>query len=404
MVKTIKASERCKNLKSPIRDIGYLAKEVQKTGKKIYFFNIGDPNKFDFYTPRHMKEALKKAVENHNYYSESEGDRELIEAIIKEEKKKNNISITNEDVIITNGVSEGLQFLLNAIIEPGKGDEILIPGPSYPIYIQATKFAGGIPITYKLDEEKNWEIDVDDLRKKISVKTKLICIINPNNPTGSVTNKKTIKEILNIAAEFEIPIASDEIYDGLIFDDVEYKNVASLADDVPVIILNGFSKNYLATGWRCGYIYFYDKNNKLSEIKEAIKAQARQRLSACTPIMKACAKAFEDKSHLTEVNRKLRERANFSYKRLNKIPNISTKKPSGAFYIFPKIDLNGIWKNDEEFVKDVLINTGIVFVQGSGFDPVYGKDHFRSVILPPISLMEEAFNKLENFMKEKVRR
>jgi aspartate/methionine/tyrosine aminotransferase len=404
MVKTIKASERCKNLKSPIRDIGYLAKEVQKTGKKIYFFNIGDPNKFDFYTPRHMKEALKKAVENHNYYSESEGDRELIEAIIKEEEKKNNISITNEDVIITNGVSEGLQFLLNAIIEPGKGDEILIPGPSYPIYIQATKFAGGIPITYKLDEEKNWEIDVDDLRKKISVKTKLICIINPNNPTGSVTNKKTIKEVLNIAAEFEIPIASDEIYDGLIFDDVEYKNVASLADDVPVIILNGFSKNYLATGWRCGYIYFYDKNNKLSEIKEAIKAQARQRLSACTPIMKACAKAFEDKSHLTEVNRKLRERANFSYKRLNKIPNISTKKPSGAFYIFPKIDLNGIWKNDEEFVKDVLINTGIVFVQGSGFDPVYGKDHFRSVILPPISLMEEAFNKLENFMKEKVRR
>ncbi len=404
MVNTIKASERCKNLKSPIRDIAYLAKEVQKTGKKIYFFNIGDPNKFDFYTPRHMKEALKKAVETHNYYSESEGDKELIEAIVKEENEKNKISITNEDVIITNGVSEGLQFLLNAIIDPGKGDEILLPGPTYPIYIQATKFAGGIPITYKLDEEKNWEIDLEDLRKKISVKTKLICIINPNNPTGSVTNKKIIKEILNIAGEFEIPVASDEIYNELIFDDVEYSNVASLANDVSVIVLNGFSKNYLATGWRCGYIYFYDKNNKLSEIKEAIKAQARQRLSACTPIMKACAKAFDDKSHLTEVNKKLRERANFAYKRLNKIPNISTKKPNGAFYIFPKINLNGIWKNDEEFVKDVLINTGIVFVHGSGFDPIYGKDHFRSVILPPISLMEEAFNKLENFMKDKVRR
>jgi len=404
MPSKIKASERCKNLKSPIRDVVYLAKEVQKTGKKIYFFNIGDPNKFDFDTPEHMKEALKKSVESHNYYSESEGDEELIEAIVYEENKKNNISITNEDVIITNGISEGLHFLLNAIIEPGRGDEILLPGPTYPVYLQATEFAGGIPVTYKLDEERNWEIDVDDLRRKINVKTKLICIINPNNPTGSVTNKKIIKEILDTAAEFEIPVVSDEIYDKLIFDDIEYRNVASLANNVPVIILNGFSKNYLAPGWRCGYIYFYDENNELKEIKEAIKAQARQRLSACTPIMKACVKAFEDKYHLYEANKKLKERANFAYKKLNQIPNISTKKPSGAYYIFPKINLNGIWKSDEEFVKDVLINTGIVFVHGSGFDPIYGKDHFRSVILPPISLMEEAFNKLENFMKEKVRR
>lgn len=397
----ISASERCKNLKSPIRDLVYIAKNLEKQGKKVYYFNIGDPNRFDFDTPQHMKEALKHALLYANYYEDSEGSIELIEAIVKEESRKNGIKINKEDVIVTNGVSEAMQFLLNAIIEPNRGDEILIPGPSYPIYIQATRFAGGIPISYKLDEDNEWQIDLDDLRKKISVKTKLICVINPNNPTGSVTERKIIKEVLDIAGEFGIPVASDEIYDELIFDNVDYSGVASLAKDVPVIIMNGFSKNYLATGWRCGYIYFLDEKNVLEEIKNAIKAQARQRLSACTPIMKACAKAFDSKEHLKTVIKKLKERANFAYEKLNSIDSISSVKPKGAFYIFPKIDLRNRWKDDNEFVIDVLKNTGIVFAPGSGFCEVYGKGHFRSIILPTIEVMDEAFTKLQKFIEDK---
>ncbi|MEM5861260.1 MAG: aminotransferase class I/II-fold pyridoxal phosphate-dependent enzyme [Candidatus Aenigmatarchaeota archaeon] len=396
----ISASERCKNLKSPLRDISYIAKKLEQEGKKVYYFNIGDPNRFDFDTPQHMKDALKHAILYANYYEDSEGSKELIEAIAKEESRKNGVKIEEDDIIVTQGVSEAMQFLLNAIIEPNRGDEILIPGPSYPPYIQATRFAGGIPVSYKLDENNDWEIDLDDLRKKINVKTKLICIINPNNPTGSVTGRKIIKEVLNIAGEFGIPVVSDEIYDELIFDNVEYSNLASLANDVPVIVMNGFSKNYLATGWRCGYIYFYDENNYLEEIKNSVKAQARQRLSACTPVMKACAKSFENKEHLKIVREKLKERAKFAYEKLNSINGISAVKPKGAFYIFPKIELKDRWKDDNEFVLDVLRNTGIVLAPGSGFGETYGSGHFRSIILPPIDVMDEAFTKLKKFIEE----
>lgn len=396
----ISSSERCKNLKSPLRDIAYLAKKLEQEGKKVYYFNIGDPNRFDFDTPQHMKDALRNAILYANYYEESEGSKELREAIAKEESRKNGTKIEEDDIIITQGVSEAMQFILNAIIEPNRGDEILIPGPSYPIYIQATRFAGGIPVSYKLDENNGWEIDLDDLRRKISVKTKLICIINPNNPTGSVTERKIIKEVLNIAGEFGIPVASDEIYDELIFDNVDYSGVASLAKDVPVIVMNGFSKNYLATGWRCGYIYFHDENNYLEEIKNAVKAQARQRLSACTPIMKACARAFDSKEHIKIVREKLKERAKFAYEKLNSINGISTVKPKGAFYIFPKIEIKDRWKDDNEFVLDVLENTGVVLAPGSGFDEIYGRGHFRSIILPPIEVMDEAFTKIKKFIEE----
>ncbi|MEM7826687.1 MAG: aminotransferase class I/II-fold pyridoxal phosphate-dependent enzyme [Candidatus Aenigmatarchaeota archaeon] len=391
-------SQRCKNLHSPIRDIVLVAKKLEAEGKKIYYFNIGDPNRFDFNTPETMKNALKSAVD-YGYYSDSEGDSNLIDAVVREENRKNNITLTREDVIITQGVSEGLQFMLNAIIEPGRGDEILIPGPTYPIYLEMTKFSGGVPVTYKLDEENKWQVDLDDLRSKITEKTKLICVINPNNPTGSVSNKKIVKGIIDIAAEFNLPIASDEIYDKLIFGNVEYKGVASLSKDVSIIVLNGFSKNYLATGWRCGYVYFHDPKNMLEEIKEGIKAQARQRLSACTPIMKACSRAFENDNHIREMLTKLKQRADFAHKKLNSISDITAVKPEGAFYIFPRVELRTRWKNDEDFVLDVLKNTGLVLPHGSGFDPVFGKDHFRSIILPPIEIMDEAFTKLKRFME-----
>jgi aspartate/methionine/tyrosine aminotransferase len=398
----LEMSERCRNLKSPIRDLVTVGKELEKKGKKIYWFNIGDPNKFDFDTPEHLKSTLKKVVDGKaGFYSDSDGDGELIDAIVKKENDVNSVNINREDVIVTNGISEGIQLMLNALIHPGKGDEILMPGPAYPVYPEITKFSGGIPITYKLDEENNWQVDIDDLRSKITDRTKIIVIISPNNPTGSVLSEKTLKEIINIAGEFDIPIASDEIYDRLVFGETKFHSTASLSNDVPVIGLNGFSKVYLVPGWRCGYIYFHDLEGKLNDIKEGIRAQARQRLSACTPIMKACAKAFENDSHIPELVRKLKERAEFAYRKLNSIEGISTVKPEGAFYIFPKIELNERWKNDEEFSYDVLKSIGLALPYGSGFDPTFGKYHFRSVILPPIEVMDEAFSMLKEFMEKR---
>jgi aspartate/methionine/tyrosine aminotransferase len=396
-------SSRSRNLQSPIRDLVVIAKKLEDKGKKIYYFNIGDPNKFDFDTPEYLKEALIEAVKGKaGFYSDSQGDEALIQVIVERENKKNNLNLTRDDVLITEGVSEGLIFLFGALIEPRRGDEILLPGPAYPPYLEWIKFLGGKPVSYRNDEENAWKPDVDDLRRKVNEKTKAIVIINPNNPTGAVYDESTLKRIVDVAAEHDKILISDEIYDELIFGKTQHVGVSSLAKDVPVIGLNGFSKVYLVPGWRCGYMFFHDPTSRLKDVKEAIFAEARQRLSAPTPIMKACAAAFKGpRDHIREMNEKLKERAEFTYERLNEIDGIETQKPEGAFYIFPRVDLRGRWEDDKEFCLDVLKNTGLVFPYGSGFDPVYGKDHFRSVILPPVEMMEEAFDKLESFMKSK---
>lgn len=386
-------------IRSPIRDLLKIAKQLK--GVKLYPFNIGDPNKFDFDTPEFLKNELIKAIKGKaGYYSESEGDVELRIAIAERENRKNSAGITEEDIVVTQGITEGLSFIFSSLIDDAK-DEVLLPGPSYPTYIEYVKFFGGKFVTYKTDESGSWQPDIDDLRKKICKNTKMICIINPNNPTGSVYESRTVKEIIDIAGEEEIPIMSDEIYDELIFGNVRHKGVASIARDVPMIIVNGFSKSHLVPGWRLGYMYFRNTENGLDKLEELVKSLARNRLSACTPVMRAFVNVYnEPQDHIKEMNRKLKERAEFAHKRINEIESLSAVKPEGAFYIFPKVELNGRWKNDEEFCIDLLRNTGIVFPYGSGFDPVYGKNHFRSVILPPIEMMEEAFDKLEDFMRK----
>ncbi|MFH8080946.1 MAG: aminotransferase class I/II-fold pyridoxal phosphate-dependent enzyme [Candidatus Aenigmatarchaeota archaeon] len=382
-------------IKSPIRDLLKIAKEVSKE-KKIYNFNIGDPNKFDFDTPPHLKQALMEAANSKSgHYSDSEGYSELLDAILEREIKRNNANIEKEDILVTQGISEALFFLFAASIESRK-DEVLVPGPSYPPYIGIAKFFGAKIKEYRLIEEEGWEPDIDDLRKNISSNTKFIVVINPNNPTGAVYDKNKLKQIAEVAAEENITIISDEIYDELVFGDVKQVSMASIAE-TQLIVVNGFSKSYLIPGWRLGYMYF--QNFEDNRLKEIIFSLARARLSAPTPLMMACAKAYSSREHIVEMNKKLKERAEYAYKRFNEIKGLSATKPKGAFYIFPKVDLGNRWKTDEEFCVDVLKHTGIIFPYGSGFSQKYGKNHFRSIILPPIPLMEEAFQKLEDFMR-----
>jgi alanine-synthesizing transaminase len=396
-------STRSRNLQSPIKDIIAAAKKYEKVGKKIYYFNIGDPNRFDFDVPEHMKEELVRIARGQfGCYSDSQGDSSLIEAVVERENKKNKLNLTSDDVLITEGVSESIVFLFGALIENGREDRILLPGPAYPPYLEWIKFLGGKSICYKQDEEKAWNPDVDDLRNKVTDETRAIAVINPNNPTGAVYEESVLRKIVDIAAEHNLLLISDEIYDLMIFGDTPHVGLSSISKDISVIGLNGFSKNYLVPGWRCGYIFFHDPTDKLNDMKKAVFAEGRQRLSACTPIMKACVAAFKGpQDHIREMNIKLKKRAGFAHKRLNEINRIETQKPKGAFYIFPKVDIEGGWKDDREFCLDVLKNTGLVLPYGSGFDPAYGKNHFRSVILPPIEMMDEAFSKLEGFMKSK---
>ena len=398
----IKAANRCGVISYAIREVVIPARELEKKGIKVLRLNIGDPNKYDFDTPQHMKDALYEAAkEGYNGYAPSEGDFELRDAIIEREKTRNNVDYKIDEVCITTGVTEGLQILLNASLNPN--DELLIPGPTYPQYNLITSFVDAEPIAYRCIEEEGWQPDVEDIRKNISDKTKGIVIINPNNPTGALYSEKVIKEIIDIAGEYQIPIISDEIYDDMTFDERQYAT-ATLGKDVPVITFNGFSKVYLVPGWRMGYTLFHH-NGELDEVQDAFMRIARSRLCANSVCQRACLAALKGpKDHISEVNDKLRKRRDFSYKRLNEIEGISTAKPNGAFYIFPRIEAmdSGIWKTDKDFVLDFLHEEHVLVVHGSGFCSTYGKNHFRAVILPTLETLEQAFNKLEFFLNKRL--
>lgn len=399
----MKAAKRSQGVSYAIREVVVPAKKLEKQGEKILHLNIGDPNKYGFDTPQHMKDALYEAAnQNYNGYAPPEGYHELRQAIVDREKRRNNVDYTTDDICLTTGVTESLQILLNASLDPN--DEILIPGPTYPQYTLIAWFNDALPIAYRCIEEEGWQPDVDDIRKRISNRTKGIVLINPNNPTGAIYSKKVIKELIDIAGEYHIPVISDEIYDDMVFDKKQHAT-AKLAEDVPVITFNGFSKVYLVPGWRMGYIMFHH-NGDLDEIQDAFMRIARSRLCANSVCQRACIAALKGpQDHIAEVNNKLRERRDFSYKRLNEIEGISTTKPEGAFYIFPKIDAmqKGIWKDDKEFVLDLLHDQQVLLVHGSGFCNTYGKNHFRAVILPTIDVLEEAFNKLEKFIKKRLK-
>ena len=380
-----------------IRDITLHARQYEKSGRKIIYLNIGDPVKYDFPTPDHIKKALIDAIlNNFNYYADSEGILELRQAIVEKESLKG-LSITVEDVLVTNGISEGLDMVAASIVEPNS--EVLMPGPYYPPYASYVKFYGGKPIEFRLTEDGT--PDLDDIKSKITSKARALCIINPNNPTGEVFDSKSLRQLIDVAAQHDMYIICDEIYDKLVFDQ-EFTGIGKVAKDSAVILLNGFSKVYLMTGWRCGYICMNSDCQKLDNIRNNIPKLARVRIAANLPVQKAAVAALQvPQSYIAKTVSTLKKRRDLVVKRLNEIDGISCKLPNGAFYSFPKILLNR-WKDDKDFVLDLLNKTGILTVHGSGFGEL-GKGHFRIVYLPNEQVLQEAMDKLSNFINSKNR-
>lgn len=398
----VRVTDRVRTIEYAIRDVIAPAKQVAKTGKKIYYLNIGDPVAFDFKTPPHIRQALVKAVEEGaNYYAPSEGLPELRQAISRKEKNINGIDISPENIVVTNGISEGIQMVMAALVNPS--DEVLLPGPTYPPYISYTKFFGGKPVTYRTVEEEGWQPNIEDLRKKISDKTRAIVIISPNNPTGALYDEKVVKQILDLAAEHNVLVISDEIYDQIVFDE-QFVSTSRLATDQPVVGLNGFSKAHLMTGWRLGYVYVHDQAGELTEFKECIEKESRIRLCANTPVQKAGIAALDGpQDHVRDMCERLKQRRDYTLKRLNEMVGVSCAKPEAAFYVFPKIEAVGsVWKSDWDFIMDLLKETGVLLVHGSGFDPIYGSGHVRGVILPPIDALAEALDVMERFMEKRL--
>ena len=393
----LKVSDRTHGVEYAIRDIISYARKYQASGKEIIYLNIGDPVRFDFKTPDHIKRALVNAVmRDENYYTDSEGLPELRQAIMEKESEKG-FDVTVEDIIVTNGVSEGLDMTMASIVDPRT--EVLMPGPYYPPYASYTKFYGGKPIEFKLHEDGR--PNLEDLRSKITSRSRALCIISPNNPTGEVFDQKSLQQLIDIATEHDLYVICDEIYDKIVFDS-HFTGIGKVAKDAPVILLNGFSKAYLMTGWRCGYICLNSSSKKLGGLREDIPKLARVRIAANLPVQIAAVQALRGpQAHISKMVDKLRTRRDYVVKRLNAM-GIQCKVPRGAFYIFPKINTDSRWKDDQHFVIDLLNSTGVLTVHGSGFGSTYGSGHFRIVYLPPEEVLEKAMAKLERFLNTKL--
>ena len=378
-----------------IRDIVLAARKVEQSGMKVDYLNIGDPVQFGFQPPDNVKQALINSInKGENYYSTSEGLLELREEIAKKENAKG-LSISADDVLITNGVSEGLDMVISSIVE--EGDEVLLPGPYYPPYASYVRLHGGIPVEFSVDLN-NSTPDIDDIKSKITSKTVAICLISPNNPTGVVFNENALKKLVDIANEHNLYIICDEIYDQIIFDD-KFVGIGKVAGDSPVIILNGFSKVHLMSGWRIGYIAF-NRSPQLEELREHLPKLARVRIATNLPIQYAALESLRgSQNYINDFVSEMKKHRDLVVRRLNEMPGLSCSNPKGAFYAFPKIEDNK-FGSDKEFVTKLLESKGVLTVHGSGFGEQYGSGHFRLVYLPSLEILNSAMDKIEEFVSQ----
>ena len=391
----MKVSKKVVGVEYAIRDIVLAARKVEQSGMKVDYLNIGDPVQFGFQPPDNVKQALINSInKGENYYSTSEGLLELREEIAKKENAKG-LSISADDVLITNGVSEGLDMVISSIVE--EGDEVLLPGPYYPPYASYVRLHGGVPVEFSVDLN-NSTPDIDDIKSKITSKTVAICLISPNNPTGVVFNENALKELVDIANEHNLYIICDEIYDQIIFDD-KFVGIGKVAGDSPVIILNGFSKVHLMSGWRIGYIAF-NRSPQLESIREHLPKLARVRIATSLPVQHAALESLRgSQNYIHDFVSEMKKHRDLVVKRLNQIPGLSCPNPKGAFYAFPKIEDNR-FGNDKEFVTKLLESKGVLTVHGSGFGEQYGTGHFRLVYLPSLEILDSAMNKIEEFVSQ----
>jgi aspartate/methionine/tyrosine aminotransferase len=389
----LKVSKKVTGVEYAIRDIVLAARKVEQKGMKVDYLNIGDPVQFGFQPPDNVKQALIDAVnKGENYYSASEGLLELREEIAKKENAKG-LSISADEIIVTNGVSEGLDMVISSIIE--EGDEVLLPGPYYPPYASYVRLHGGFPVEFAVDLN-NSTPDIDDIKSKITSKTVAICLISPNNPTGVVFNENSLKELVDIANQHNLYIICDEIYDQIIFDE-KFVGIGKVARDSPVIILNGFSKVHLMSGWRIGYIAF-NQSPQLEAIREHLPKLARVRIATSLPVQHAALESLRGpQDYINDFVTEIKKRRDLVIKRLNEMPGISCPNPKGAFYAFPKIEDNR-FGTDKEFVTKLLETKGVLTVHGSGFGKQYGSEHFRLVYLPSLEILDSAMNKIEDFV------
>ena len=392
----IRPATRLENVRYAIRDLVGYAEELARQGHKILPLNIGDPISFDFATPAHMIEAVSKAMrDGRNGYAPSPGIPLALDAIRGEAARKGITSV--QDVFVTGGVSESVDVCITALLNPG--EDLLTPRPDYPLYSAIlTKLGIGLN-PYFLNEEDGWQPDLDDMRGKITPRTRGLVLINPNNPTGSVSGRRTLEAVAELARQHNLVVFADEIYDKLILDDDELHSMAAIAPDVPVVTFGGLSKNYLAPGWRIGWGIVSGEGAAVGRFGEAIQKLLRARLCANHPEQYAIPAALDGpQDHLKVVCAKLRSRRDLTVRWANSTPRVSCVSPRGAFYAFPRIDIP---EADDIFVRELLRQKHVMVVNGSGFGQKPASKHFRIVFLAEEPTLAKAYAAIGDFMTER---
>ena len=385
---------RTANIQYAVRDIVLVANEAKKQGKDLLMLNVGDPNQFDFDTPKHVIDAIvdRGMRARHNGYCPSSGVPEAVEAIRREAARKGIKPVL--DVFTGNGASEPIEIALTSLCN--RGENVLTPSPGYPLYTAVLAKLEVEANPYYLDEDNGWQPDVEDMEKRINSKTRAIVVINPNNPTGSLASRETMQKIVDLCVRHNLVLFSDEIYDKLVFDDAEHISAGSLSEDLCCLTFNGLSKGYFGPGLRMGWCISSGPEKRMRPLIDAMAKLTRSRLCASTPVQYGIAAALDgDHSFLKEEMKKLQRRRDITFERLNAIDGISCVKPMGAFYAFPRIHTD---EDDLQWVRDLIFATGVVVVHGSGFGQKPGTHHFRAVFLPQDDVLEKSYAQIGEFV------
>lgn len=386
----------CYDIRGPVMDE---ANRMSAQGIEILKLNIGNPAPFGFRAPDELLKKMNDNLINTEGYSDSKGLFSAREAIVTYCRKKGIHEVGIDDVYTGNGVSELITMSMQGLLD--SGDEILVPSPDYPLWTASVTLAGGRAVHYICDESSDWYPDINDIKSKITDRTKGIVVINPNNPTGTLYSKELLEDIVKVCRENGLIIFADEIYDRLVLDGLTHTSIASLAPDLLTITFNGLSKSHLIAGYRCGWMSLCGDKSFARGYVEGINLLSSMRLCSNVPaqsVIGTALKMEEETKKLLVPGGRIYEQREYIYQALNQIPGISATKPKAAFYVFPKIDTKrfGI-RDDEKFVLDFLKDQKILLTHGGGFH--WEKpDHFRVVYLPEMGQLKSACERLTHFL------
>ena len=375
------------------------ANRMEEEGIKVLKLNIGNPAAFGFSAPDEVIIDMRDSIAGSQGYSDSRGIFAARKAVMQYAQIKGIPNVTMKDIYTGNGASELIQLSMHALLNTG--DEILIPSPDYPLWTACANLAGGKAVHYICDEESDWYPDLEDIKKKITDKTKAIVIINPNNPTGALYPKELLEEIVRIAREHELIIFSDEIYDRLVMDGEKHISIASLCPDLFCVTFSGLSKSHMICGFRVGWMILSGNKSIAKDYIEGINMLSNMRLCSNVPgqsVIQTALGGYQSVNEYIVPGGRVYEQRNFIYEAINDIPGLSAVKPKAAFYIFPKIDTKKFnITDDNQFALDFLKEKKVLIVPGSGFN-WHEPDHFRIVYLPRLTMLKESTDKLADFL------